>query len=391
MLLIIFIIALAVSIVTPPGVHAADSCEDFGVSAVVGLGGVYQLNQINSLEVSLNVTEPNEYYLNIFRGIHWRVIETETKLPDSSGRLSFLITDPRAFNPVGQDWLFTKTATYHVTLKRSADANAVCKLGTYKIVSERSCENILIYTERGGQMCYGGAGTQGCLAKDDALKIQVVGVRDGIDYYQDRVDIQVNGTGAPGNKNNIPLDSSGSTQVIEYGSLRAGHYRVVVEKASILNGLDFCTKDFVINDKCTVCQEQAPDPTIPGEGPDEVAFQLCRQLPEGSDAYNNCIECAEGEEGQEGVWTAVGCIKREPESILAELLSIGLTTGGGIALLMILGAGFIFSTSAGDPKRVDQAKELITSAVIGLIFIIFSIAMLEFIGFTVLKIPGFGG
>lgn len=122
-------------------------------------------------------------------------------------------------------------------------------------------------------------------------------------------------------------------------------------------------------------------------------FSLCSQLPEGSEAYANCIKCTDpsGTDAQEGVWTAVGCIKREPESILSELLSIGLTTGGGIALIMILGAGFIFSTSAGDPKRVDQAKELIASAIIGLIFIIFSIAILQFIGFTVLKIPGFGG
>ena len=50
----------------------------------------------------------------------------------------------------------------------------------------------------------------------------------------------------------------------------------------------------------------------------------------------------------------------------------------------------MFTTSQGDPKRASEARELITSAVLGLVFIIFSVTLLQFIGVTVLHIPGFG-
>ena len=72
-------------------------------------------------------------------------------------------------------------------------------------------------------------------------------------------------------------------------------------------------------------------------------------------------------------------------------MRLGLTMGGGVALLMILGSGFILSTSAGDPKRTGEAKEMLVAAITGLIFVIFSVAILQFIGFSVLQIPGFGG
>jgi len=91
-----------------------------------------------------------------------------------------------------------------------------------------------------------------------------------------------------------------------------------------------------------------------------------------------------------GIYTAIGCIGADSESIITRLVRIGLGISGGVALLMILAGAFIFSTSQGDPKKAGEAKELITSAVIGLIFIIFSVTLLQFIGVTVLRIPGFG-
>ena len=64
--------------------------------------------------------------------------------------------------------------------------------------------------------------------------------------------------------------------------------------------------------------------------------------------------------------------------------------GGGVALIMTLAGGFILSTSQGDPQKANQAKEMITNSVIGLLFVIFSVIILQFIGVTILQIPGFG-
>jgi 3-phosphoglycerate kinase len=61
-----------------------------------------------------------------------------------------------------------------------------------------------------------------------------------------------------------------------------------------------------------------------------------------------------------------------------------LGIGGGIAFIMILAAGFQILTSSGDPKRLSTGQELLTSAVSGLILIIFSIFILRLIGVNIL-------
>jgi membrane-bound ClpP family serine protease len=93
---------------------------------------------------------------------------------------------------------------------------------------------------------------------------------------------------------------------------------------------------------------------------------------------------------KEGVWTAVGCIPQDPASAIESLVKIGLGIAGGVVLIMIIVGAFMLSASQGDPNKVGEAKEIITSAIIGLIFIIFSVTLLQFIGVEILHIPGFG-
>jgi uncharacterized protein (DUF2345 family) len=51
---------------------------------------------------------------------------------------------------------------------------------------------------------------------------------------------------------------------------------------------------------------------------------------------------------------------------------------------MILAAGFQILTSSGDPKKLSAGQELLTSAVSGLILIVFSIFALRLIGVNIL-------
>jgi hypothetical protein len=121
--------------------------------------------------------------------------------------------------------------------------------------------------------------------------------------------------------------------------------------------------------------------------PSENSFDLCLQIPDNqSEARDRCMECFE--EG--GVWTAVGCIPQTSEGIISTIMEIGLIIAGAIVLIMILVGAFMLSTSQGDPKKTQEAKELITSAIIGLLFIVFSVTILQFIGVSIIRIPGFG-
>jgi len=116
-------------------------------------------------------------------------------------------------------------------------------------------------------------------------------------------------------------------------------------------------------------------------------FGLCEQISgDETELIKRCRDCfAIG-----GVWTAVGCVPNDPESVISTVIEIGLTLSGAIVLIMILAGAFMLSTSQGDPKKTQEAKELITSAIIGLLFVIFSITILKFIGVSVFRLPGFG-
>jgi hypothetical protein len=91
-----------------------------------------------------------------------------------------------------------------------------------------------------------------------------------------------------------------------------------------------------------------------------------------------------------GAWTAFGCIHATPQLFITEILRVGIDVAGGIALLLILVGGFQVLTSAGNPEHLNAGKELITSAIAGLLIIVFSLFILQLIGFKIFAIPGFG-
>lgn len=97
------------------------------------------------------------------------------------------------------------------------------------------------------------------------------------------------------------------------------------------------------------------------------------------------------EDGAQNINTAIGPINVcDINSFTGSILKLGIGLGGGIAFLLMLVAVFMIMTSAGDPKRLQAGQELITSALMGLLLIIFSVFLLQFIGMDILKIPGFG-
>ena len=63
------------------------------------------------------------------------------------------------------------------------------------------------------------------------------------------------------------------------------------------------------------------------------------------------------------------------------LISAALIFVGFTAVFFIVYAGFEFVTSGGDPKKVQGARQTMTFAIIGLLIVLFSFAILLFIGY----------
>lgn len=86
--------------------------------------------------------------------------------------------------------------------------------------------------------------------------------------------------------------------------------------------------------------------------------------------------------------TALGCIDVSTNAFVKTLLTFAIGLGGAIALLLMLYGFFILATSAGIPDKVKAGKEIITSAIAGLLFIILSVVLYNLIGSQLLGLPG---
>ena len=98
-----------------------------------------------------------------------------------------------------------------------------------------------------------------------------------------------------------------------------------------------------------------------------------------------------GSDGK-GISTAIGCLPvlRSTNEFLSSLLKWAVGVGSGIAFLLMLYAGFMTMTASGNPERLKAGQELLTSAVAGLILLVFSVFILRFIGVDILGLDAFG-
>ncbi len=89
--------------------------------------------------------------------------------------------------------------------------------------------------------------------------------------------------------------------------------------------------------------------------------------------------------------TAFGEINTDAGSFVVRIFAVLLAISGGLAVLLVMRAGYIIMTSAGNGERVKKGREQLVAAIVGLLFIIFSFVILEVIGIQILNIPGFSG
>ncbi|MCL5970202.1 MAG: pilin [Patescibacteria group bacterium] len=88
--------------------------------------------------------------------------------------------------------------------------------------------------------------------------------------------------------------------------------------------------------------------------------------------------------------TGLGDISTTQIGFIQSVFGIVLSISGGIAILLIIVSGYRMLASQGNPEALKGAKEQLTAAIVGLLFIIFALVILEIIGVNILQIPGFG-
>lgn len=161
-----------------------------------------------------------------------------------------------------------------------------------------------------------------------------------------------------------------------------------------------CEKDPVnpkkYNVKSSNCSSSTPaqchDPqfTYPGLECDCLASGVIQPLPGTpvdvtSPTANPFAGC---ESKPNSINTALGCIPVDMGDFMTWLLPFLFRIAGGISFLLMVYGFILITLSKGDPKKVQGAKETITSAITGLLLSIFGLFILRLIVTGILKLPG---
>ncbi len=132
-----------------------------------------------------------------------------------------------------------------------------------------------------------------------------------------------------------------------------------------------------------------PTPTVTGPPPspplppcNKFVDTRTEQEVNPSQAPNTPYKCAE-------VDSALGHIATDPAPFIKSIFTILLSMAGGWAVVFIILAAYQLLMSRGDAEGTKEAREKITSAIVGVVFIILSIVILQVIGVDVFKLPTF--
>lgn len=108
--------------------------------------------------------------------------------------------------------------------------------------------------------------------------------------------------------------------------------------------------------------------------------------PQSGDSRNN--SCTPQEDNDCGtIDTAFGNFSGNPGKLAQKLFIVGVSVAGGVALIIMIFAGYKLITSRGNPDAIQSGRDLFTAAIIGLLVVIFAAFIIRIIG-TTLKIPG---
>lgn len=117
---------------------------------------------------------------------------------------------------------------------------------------------------------------------------------------------------------------------------------------------------------------------------------LCIVLP--SPTLNNHAPCAkyDAHHACESLVTSLGPtpVGTSAGELLRVIFLAVLSIAGGVAVLLLISAGYKILTSGGKPEAIQAGRDQLSSAIVGLLFIIFAYVTFQFIVVDLLRLPG---
>ncbi len=176
----------------------------------------------------------------------------------------------------------------------------------------------------------------------------------GLQQYGQYIDTETQVVTADGNGNGYYQRSSGFNPGLYTIKIRCGGKEVEAGQFTVSNQ--------------AVTPTAVPEPPPPG----------CKRFAQGK-----CV----------AVDTAIGVINTTiyttEEGFIMNIFIVFFGLSGGIALLIVIYAGYLIMTSRGNPEQLQKGRELLISALVGLLFVIFSFVIFEVLTVDILHIPGF--
>jgi len=137
-----------------------------------------------------------------------------------------------------------------------------------------------------------------------------------------------------------------------------------------------CARDVAEVGQCRNADNYGPGGIENVDPEPDLLAHPCTQIGDGENTYFECD-------------TGLGItISSNPRDFVKVLFGVILSISGMIALLLIIFSGYRLLVSRGNPEKITDAKDRLVSAIIGLLFVIFSLVILQIIGVDILHIPG---
>ena len=180
----------------------------------------------------------------------------------------------------------------------------------------------------------------------------------------------VSGTATPNDnkKDNVTVPSGGGPVEANFGKLPTGQYVITIKD----RGGDF------IYYSLNLTVKEASD----GGGGSWEVTEDPRNAEQPATDYGD--DCPDGPNCNRIVDTVFGPISSDAAAFATKFLNIAIGIAGGVAFLLMVFGSYRLIFGGGNPEAIEQGKQVITAAIVGLLVIVFSVFILNLIGISIL-------